>query len=397
VVRVPLHCLARIDRMQHFQPKSVRGGHHIKYLAFAVLLHSGNATHEALLCNFDQGLCNFTGPVANSWTWRSGSTPSSPTGPSSDHTSGVGCYMYVEASSPNFPYKGPFELETSLGSDGVSSVFFWYNMYGQSMGSLVLQTYSNVSGWEEHWSKSGDQGEEWQMATVAIGSTETSIVKFVAYTGWDYTGDLAIDDVNITIRTTPAPSITPAPSNTPSPTLVPSLVPTYAPTTLLASTSLQFQHALQASGNIVSVGADIVLSTALVVSNVAGVRIFGNDFEINGGDITRCISVIEAEIWITNLVISNGFSWGSAGGMFINGYSQVTLQGCSFFQNKAYESSAGALYVDGYEGSDTSDAQSAKYISVILHNCTFAKNSGAFGGAIRFNFQARDSMHCIPS
>ena len=376
--------------MQYFPPTTFRGARRIKILIATVLVLNSNAYNEALLCNFDKGLCNFTSPGANSWTRRSGSTPSSPTGPSSDHTSGSGYYMYVEASTPNFPYKGPFELEATIGSVDVSSVIFWYSMYGQSMGSLALQSYSNTSGWVEHWSKSGDQGEEWQMAAVVLDSSGTSIVKFAAYTGWDYTGDVAIDDVNITRRITPTPSVTASPSRTPIPTATPSLTPTNAPTTLLASTASQLQHALQASGNTVSLGADIVLSTALAVLNVEAVHVSGNNFEVNGVGITRCISVIDAEIWINNLVITNGFSWGSAGGMFISGNSHVTLLGCSFLQNEAYESSGGALYANGFQDVGASDVEVGTPISVTLHNCTFAGNSGAFGGAIRFNYQARD-------
>jgi len=155
--------------------------------------------------------------------------------------------MYVDAFSPNYPFKGPFELEASLGSLEASSIIFWYSMYGQTMGSLALQTYSTNLGWVEHWSKSGDQGEDWQMAAVAIDSEDSSIVKFVVYTGWDYSSDVAIDDVNITLRSTPAPSVTASPSNTPSPTLTPSPAPTHAPTTILTSTSAQLQSALEES------------------------------------------------------------------------------------------------------------------------------------------------------
>ena len=60
------------------------------------------------------------------------------TGPSSDHTGTDttlnGYYMYVEASSPNSPYVGPFILESKLvfpddiGSMGSLHVEFYYHM-----------------------------------------------------------------------------------------------------------------------------------------------------------------------------------------------------------------------------------------------------------------------------
>jgi len=379
----------------------------LKAFVILVTIANVNAYDEAFVCNFDHGICNLTNSVGYSWTRRSGSTPSSPTGPSSDHTSGDGYYMYVEASSPNFPLKGPFELEASLGGVEATSITFWYSLFGETMGTLALQTFSTTSGWVEQWSKSGDQGEDWQMATLGIDTADTFKLKFVAYTAWDYLGDIAIDDVNITLGMTPAPSLTTFPSSSPSPTAIPSLDPTVAPshtpsptlgpslgltippTTLLASTASQLQHALEASGNTISMGSDVILTTALSISNVTAIRIFGNAFEINGGGKVRCVNILDAEVFISNLIISNGFSFGSAGGMYINGFSQVTLLDCSFLQNEAYVLSGGAIFADGAQDPNTDMAEYDKYMTIIIRHCNFTGNLGAFGGAIRFNFQVR--------
>jgi hypothetical protein len=141
--------------------------------------------------------------------------------------------MYVKASSPNNLSVGPFELETPLENINASSVFFWYNMHGQSMGSLALQIYSNTSEWVEQWSRSGDQGKGWQMAAIDVSS--------------------------------------------------------------------------------------LILS---------------NNFEVNGGGFAGCISVSDAEIWISNLIISSGNGAEYGGGIFINGFSQVTLLSCTISQNE---------------------------------------------------------------
>ena len=251
--------------------------------------------------------------------------------------------------------------------------------------------YSTNLGWVEHWSKSGDQGEDWQMAAVAIDSADSSKVKFVVYTGWDYSSDVAIDDVNITLRSTPAPSVTASPSNTPSPTLTPSPAPTHAPTTLLASTSMQLQSALGASGNTISMGSDITLSSALIVSNVTAISIYGNTYEVNGGNEVRCFTILDAEILISDLVISNGFSPGYGGGMYINGSSKVTLLGCSFSQNEVNVVSGGAIFANGAQDPSSNIAENGKYMSIVIRNCNFTENLGAFGGAIRFNFQVHNA------
>mmetsp|Transcript_19924 Transcript_19924/g.25984 ORF Transcript_19924/g.25984 Transcript_19924/m.25984 type:complete len:257 (-) Transcript_19924:101-871(-) len=67
--------------------------------------------------NFDSGWGSFSNTGSYSWTLNSGSTPSSSTGPTSDHTTGSGYYAYIEASSPNYPSKGPFYLQHDVSID----------------------------------------------------------------------------------------------------------------------------------------------------------------------------------------------------------------------------------------------------------------------------------------
>ena len=52
-------------------------------------------------CDFDESLCGFTNSEDFPWTRNKGQTPSDETGPYSDHTTGVGYYMFVEATDPN--------------------------------------------------------------------------------------------------------------------------------------------------------------------------------------------------------------------------------------------------------------------------------------------------------
>ena len=70
-------------------------------------------TADSLLtCDFDNSTCGFDYTTDYNWTRRSGGTPTWLTGPTGDHTSGSGYYMYVEAGeSPadgNYPSVGPF-------------------------------------------------------------------------------------------------------------------------------------------------------------------------------------------------------------------------------------------------------------------------------------------------
>ncbi|KAH3811674.1 hypothetical protein DPMN_140086 [Dreissena polymorpha] len=56
-------------------------------------------------CDFEQTtLCGYSQDNTDNfdWTWNSGDTPSSLTGPSTDHTTGnsTGHYVYIESSAP---------------------------------------------------------------------------------------------------------------------------------------------------------------------------------------------------------------------------------------------------------------------------------------------------------
>ena len=281
-------------KMRHFKPIPFRASNLLKILVVTVLVVYHNALSEDYECTFDQGTCNFFSSSDNPWIRYSGPSPSSSSGPSSDHTTGAGYYMFVNSAFPNIPSKGPFELETTSDNLHASSVFFWYNMYGQSMGSLALQAYSNASGWVEQWNRTGNQGEDWQMAAINFSCMVASKVKFVACTGSDCAGDIAVDDVHITRITMPAPTTTASTSTTPWNLSGASLESARVLTTVFASTASQIQSALQASGNSISLSSDITLSRALNVSKVTAVRVIGNDFEVSGNYYTSCFIIIDA-------------------------------------------------------------------------------------------------------
>jgi len=136
------------------------------------------------------------------WDIYSGSTGSSNTGPSGDHTSGSGNYLYTESSScynhtgyilsPNFDFS----------SFTCARIIFWFHMYGSSMGSMSLQvSFDRGSTWSSNlWSMSGDQGNSWNQATVDLSSysSQSSVMlRWTGVTGSSYTSDMAIDDITI--------------------------------------------------------------------------------------------------------------------------------------------------------------------------------------------------------
>ena len=133
-------------------------------------------------------------------TLLSGSTPTSSTGPTGDHTGG-GNYVYTESSSPNNPAKvaelyGPcIDLSSVSGAE----LGFWYHLYGATMGTLNVDIW-NGSAWTlGAWTLSGNQGNSWQQATVSLNAYVGGSVRvrFRGITGTGSTSDMAIDDILI--------------------------------------------------------------------------------------------------------------------------------------------------------------------------------------------------------
>jgi hypothetical protein len=145
------------------------------------------------------------------WRTYSGSSPTGGTGPSSDHTSGSGKYLYIETSgSSNGDVNNGCQLHEAqvlspcidLSTASKPELSFWYHAYGSSIGELHVDVL--VDGvWIEDVINpiQGDQGNSW--IKVASESKllpyvgKTIILKFRGINGGGFNGDLAIDDITV--------------------------------------------------------------------------------------------------------------------------------------------------------------------------------------------------------
>lgn len=152
--------------------------------------------------------CEATSCPLNDWTnlenevdddidWRvnSGSTVSSTTGPTNDHTSGNGNYIYLETSScfgKVAQMKSPCLTQTT-------ELSFWYHMYGSDMGTLSVDIIRNGSTISDVWTLTSDQGDQWVKATVDLSAYFDDIIYIVfkGTSGANYRSDIAIDDIQI--------------------------------------------------------------------------------------------------------------------------------------------------------------------------------------------------------
>jgi len=122
------------------------------------------------------------------WIRKTGSTPSSGTGPTSAYEGNF--YVYVESSSPGYPNKTA-ELISECFTAKNAVLEFAYNLNGIDQGSLALELNNT-----EIWSISGNQGPEWKTAQIPIPDG-THVIKFKAKTGKGYRSDIALDHVRM--------------------------------------------------------------------------------------------------------------------------------------------------------------------------------------------------------
>ena len=151
---------------------------------------------------FESGFGNWNNAAGDQfdWTRDDAGTTSGSTGPSTGSNSST-WYMYIETSSPRVGGDEAW-LEsycfdfTSLSSPEIS---FDYHMYGATMGTLELLISTNGTTWTSLWTLAGDQGNVWNTASVSLAAYAGQTVEFRfrgAY-GTSYTGDAAIDNINI--------------------------------------------------------------------------------------------------------------------------------------------------------------------------------------------------------
>ncbi|XP_033627118.1 ALK tyrosine kinase receptor-like [Asterias rubens] len=168
-------------------------------------------------CSFEDGWCAWQNVLQQDhfdWTRNNGSTPTSKTGPSIDHTLGNdrGHYVYTEVSGAEsghtaFLRSVWFQPPPAETYDRTSQhyetckVRFSYHMYGSGTGQLKLYAIQNGSshtGISQLFSQSGDQGDMWMTDVASLPAiTESYYLQFESTRGWRYTGDIALDDISL--------------------------------------------------------------------------------------------------------------------------------------------------------------------------------------------------------
>ena len=127
------------------------------------------------------------------WKGESNNTTSSNTGPSAPQSGDD--YIYLETSSGTSGY-----LTSGAISGSNINISFYYHMYGSTIGTLKLQSYDG-SSWTDRWSLTGqqqsDETDAWLQATVDLSAYTVTQLRFYGSATGDYSGDIALDNINV--------------------------------------------------------------------------------------------------------------------------------------------------------------------------------------------------------
>ena len=154
--------------------------------------------------------------------------------------------MYIETSSPRSKGHKAWLVSPQYKSTNGRCLQFWYHMYGTTIGGLNVLFLQNGTRTSPIWSLSGNQGNLWRMAQVTLKNlvdfkvsvqfsfhnnylnhvSRAGVVKascllddefifdyallqviFEGVTGTSYSGDIAIDDVEIMDGACPRPGM----------------------------------------------------------------------------------------------------------------------------------------------------------------------------------------------
>ena len=135
------------------------------------------------------------------WIRNSGTTPSAGTGPSSGALNSS-WYVYVEGGYVASADKVAILEGPEINGFG-REMTFYYHMYGEHMGTLNVDVYSNGVWDESVWSLSGQQqtssAEAYRLATIDLSEyTGLITLRFRFVSAGGYATDIAIDEITIT-------------------------------------------------------------------------------------------------------------------------------------------------------------------------------------------------------
>lgn len=152
----------------------------------------------AARCDFEHDLCGYVQEKKDSADWLRvrAVTPTSYTGPRGDHSTGVGHFVYIEASLMRPGDRAGLLSPQLRGSSSTQCLIFHYHMFGSGTGILrVLLRRTDQSEESVLWRRSGEQSVSWIRATVDYHCDTAHQILFEATRGPSLRSDISLDDI----------------------------------------------------------------------------------------------------------------------------------------------------------------------------------------------------------
>jgi hypothetical protein len=149
-----------------------------------------------------------TNAGAYEWRAETSTTSSTSTGPTADHTSGTGTYIYSEASSGTlgdtiFLESSCIDITPVNGANSSTRVDYWYHMYGADIVALGLQIDS-AGFWVNIDTIIGQQqtanADTFRLRSLDLSAYQgmgVTTFRFWTIKGNSFNGDVAIDDFRV--------------------------------------------------------------------------------------------------------------------------------------------------------------------------------------------------------
>nr|XP_033814887.1 IgGFc-binding protein-like [Geotrypetes seraphini] len=179
-----------------------------------------------LSCTFDDDFCHWTQSIDDDFDWRrqKGPTESFLTGPSYDHTTGNGYYIYIEGNDAS---RGAVArlLSPRCRAQGPHCFRFWYHMFGVALTMELKVSVVKNGVLQNEWSEMGNKGDKWYYAEVLLDLSSNTQIILEGVRGNDYRSDIAVDDLSVVqgycsgsvLTTTPTTTTSPTTSSSPPP------------------------------------------------------------------------------------------------------------------------------------------------------------------------------------
>lgn len=164
---------------------------------------------KSLECDFEKNLCYYFNDLKAdlSWTRKANSSYYTQSGPSFDHTTGIGYYAYFKPSYFN-GFNKTARLFSTIQKSSINTeicVSFWYHMFGIDVNRLNIyldqftdaQVLNSSAGFTRTliWARYGSFGNKWYEGQKTIKSALPWRITYEGVAGKSEKGDIALDDL----------------------------------------------------------------------------------------------------------------------------------------------------------------------------------------------------------